>query len=102
MQSASAEQSTPTTTQTEFFEKTIRPLLVNHCYECHSAGAEELRAGLRLDAKATMLAGGDSGPAVLPGKPDESLLIQSVRYEANEMPPDEKLSDAEIAALEIV
>ena len=75
----------------EFFETKIRPLLVNQCYECHSAVAKSLKAGLRLDSKSAILKGGDSGPAIVPGKPDDSLLIQSVRYESNEMPPNGKL-----------
>ncbi len=83
----------------EFFENKIRPLLASRCYECHSTEAQSLRAGLRLDRIATILEGGDSGPAIVPGKPDESLLIQAVRWESNEMPPDDKLDDAEIAAL---
>ena len=83
----------------EFFESKVRPLLVNRCYECHSGISQALRAGLKLDSRAGLLEGGDSGPAVVPGKPDESLLIQAVRYEANEMPPKGKLSNAQIAAL---
>ncbi len=83
----------------EFFETKIRPLLVNQCYECHSGVSKSLKAGLRLDSKSAMLKGGDSGPAIMPGKPNDSLLIDSVRYESNEMPPNGKLSDAEIAAL---
>ena len=83
----------------EFFENKIRPLLVNQCYECHSGDAKSLKAGLRLDSKSAILKGGDSGPAIVPGKPDDSLLIESVRYESNEMPPNGKLSDAQIAAI---
>jgi hypothetical protein len=83
----------------EFFETKIRPLLVNQCYKCHSGDAKSLKAGLRLDSKSAILKGGDSGPAIVPGKPDDSLLIESVRYESNEMPPNEKLGDAQIAAL---
>lgn len=86
-------------THVEFFETMIRPLLVKRCYECHSVDSKPLKAGLRLDSKSAMLKGGDSGPAIVPGKPDDSLLIESVRYESNEMPPNEKLGDAQIAAL---
>ena len=86
--------------QLEFFESKIRPILVNHCYECHSEGSMKLAAGLRLDSRASILRGGDSGSAIVVGKPKESLLIQSVRYEANEMPPSQKLEAASIAALE--
>ena len=85
----------------EFFEKKIRPLLHTHCYECHSSSAKSLKGGLRVDSLAALLAGGDTGPAVVPGKPDESLLIDSVRYgeDSYQMPPKGKLADHEIAAL---
>src|SRR5690606_12710917 len=79
----------PSPTEIERFEKQIRPLLHEHCYECHSAEANVLQGGLRLDAASHLLAGGDSGPAVAPGNPDDSLLIQSVRYlgDGYDMPP---------------
>jgi len=85
----------------ESFERKVRPLLARRCYECHSADAETLRGGLRLDDPARLLAGGDSGPAVVPGKPAESLLIQAVQHEVDglEMPPDGKLAEREIAEL---
>lgn len=83
----------------EFFESKIRPLLVERCYSCHSAKAKKLQASLYLDRPDGATKGGDTGPAVVPGKPDESLLIRAVRYEENEMPPDRKLADAEIALL---
>ena len=84
----------------EFFEEKIRPLLAERCYSCHSADAEELEAGLYLDRREGLVKGGDSGAAIVPGSPDTSLLIRAVRYEENEMPPDRKLSDEEINALE--
>lgn len=86
----------------EFFEKKIRPLLVEHCYECHSAASKKLGGGLRLDYRDGWLAGGDSGQAIEPGKPDDSLLIQAVRYadDAVQMPPQGKLPAAAIADLE--
>jgi len=85
-----------------FFESKVRPLLVEHCYECHSA--EKTKGGLALDTKAGWEKGGDSGPAILPGKPDESLLIKAVRYHDEDlaMPPQKKggkLPDSAIAAL---
>lgn len=85
----------------EFFEKRIRPLLVDHCYECHSAKADTPEGGLRLDSRAGLLRGGDSGPAIVPGRADESELILAVRYDAEgyKMPPDGKLSDQQIADL---
>ena len=65
----------PTAEQTEFFEKRIRPVLVEHCYECHSAGAKKIKGGLVLDSRAGVRKGGDTGPAIAPGEPDASLLI---------------------------
>jgi len=84
----------------EFFEKEVRPVLVKHCYECHSA--DEVNGGLRVDSGVGVLAGGDTGDAITPGNPDESLLIEAIRYENRDlqMPPKNKLAAAEIAALE--
>ena len=87
----------------EFFEQKIRPLLVERCYECHSAQARKLKGGLLLDTKEGVLKGGDSGPAIVPGDPDTSLLIKAVRYATEElqMPPkNKKLSAEQIADLE--
>lgn len=81
----------------EFFEKRIRPVLIQSCYECHSAQTAEPMGGLRLDSRAGLLAGGESGPAVAPGKPAESLLIDAIRYESLEMPPKNRLPDEVIA-----
>ena len=64
----------------EFFEQRIRPLLVEHCHECHSASATKVQGGLRVDSRVALLAGGDSGPALVPGKPDASLLIRAVDH----------------------
>ncbi|MEO8271592.1 MAG: DUF1549 domain-containing protein, partial [Aureliella sp.] len=87
--------------QLAFFESKIRPLLANHCYECHSSQSEELQAGLLLDSRPTLRRGGDNGPAIVPRDVEHSLLIQAIRYENGmEMPPDHKLSDADIADLE--
>ncbi|GAA4459560.1 DUF1553 domain-containing protein [Novipirellula rosea] len=85
--------------QIEFFETQIRPLLVQHCFDCHSTDAPEPEAGLYVDSREGVLRGGESGAAVVPGKPSESLLIQSVNYEASEMPPDRKLDQRQIDAL---
>ncbi len=84
----------------EFFEREIRPLLVEHCHDCH--GAEDFEAGLRLTDRSSLLAGGDSGPAIVPGQPAESLLIEAIRYgpDSYQMPPDGKLPPEAIAALE--
>ena len=89
----------------EFFEAKVRPLLIAHCYECHSdeaAKAENLQGRLRLDNRSGVQQGGESGPVVVPGKPDESMLIKSVRYadKALQMPPDGPLSAEQVAILE--
>lgn len=85
----------------DYFEQHIRPLLIEHCYQCHSP-TKQVKGGLRLDSKQGWQQGGDTGPAIVPGKPDESLLIKAIRYQDADlrMPPSEKLSDAQIARLE--
>jgi hypothetical protein len=81
-----------------FFETKVRPLLIAKCVECHSG--EKSKAGLRLDSREALLTGGESGPALVVGKPDESLLIDVIGYRnAVQMPPKAKLPDAEIAIL---
>jgi hypothetical protein len=83
-----------------FFEKSIRPVLVKHCYECHSADAAakgNLKAGLLLDTRQGWLDGGESGPAVVPGAPDKSLLIGALKHQSYEMPPTGRLPAAVIA-----
>ncbi|NBW96704.1 MAG: DUF1553 domain-containing protein, partial [Planctomycetia bacterium] len=82
----------------EFFEGRVRPILVQHCQECHGPAKQE--SGFALVSREALLAGGQSGPGVIPGMPDESLLIQAVRHEGREMPLDGKLADDEIAVLE--
>src|SRR5581483_11899045 len=67
-------------TGVEFFEKRVRPILVARCYECHSEKSEKLKGGLRLDSRSAVLKGGETGPAVVPGKPKESLLIDAINY----------------------
>ncbi len=85
----------------EFFEARVRPVLVEHCAKCHSARATKVKGGLLLDSRETVLKGGDSGPAVVPGLPDKSRLIEAVRYENVElrMPPRGKLPERAIADL---
>ena len=61
----------------QFFEQHIRPLLQQHCYQCHSAEAEVVESGLQLDSRPAWEQGGDSGPAIVPGKPEESLFIHA-------------------------
>ena len=94
--------SAPTPEQVAFFESKIRPVLVEECSKCHSAKAEKIKGGLMLDSRAAVVKGGDSGPAIAPGDPDASLLIQAVRHLDQDlaMPPKKKLPPEQIAALE--
>ena len=89
----------PTTEQTEFFESNVRPLLARNCYQCHSEQAKIVYSNLRVDGRAALLVGGTRGPAVVPGDPASSQLIQAVRYENLEMPPAGRLSGDQIEAL---
>src|SRR5438876_427178 len=91
------QEPKPTAEQIQFFETKIRPLLHDRCSKCH--GPQKQQNGLRLDSAAALRAGGDSGPAVVPGKPEESLLIRAVNHDELKMPPKEKLPSEEIAAL---
>ena len=81
----------------KFFEKEVRPLLAENCFQCHAD--KKQKGDLRLDSLAKMLAGGESGAAIVPGMPEKSLLIQAVRYESLEMPPEKKLTEAQIQIL---
>jgi len=84
--------------QIEFFEKHVRPVLAEHCYSCH--GSKKQNAGLRLDTTAGLRAGGDSGPVIIPGQPEKSLLIRAVRRETDSpMPPKQALPPTAVAAL---
>jgi hypothetical protein len=89
---AAEEQPAPTQEQLTFFETKVRPVLVTHCYECHAADSKIVQGGLRLDSRAGLLHGGDTGPALVPGKADESLLIKALRHDGIEMPPKGKLA----------
>ncbi|MFM8479222.1 MAG: DUF1549 domain-containing protein, partial [Planctomycetaceae bacterium] len=80
-----------------FFESRIRPVLVQHCYKCHSAESKDVRGGLLVDSRQGLLQGGDSGPAVIPGDASAGELLAALRHETVEMPPDRRLSDAVIA-----
>lgn len=93
----------PTPEGIEFFERKVRPVLVKHCYSCHSADAKKLKGELRLDTREGVLRGGASGPVVVPGKPAESLLIKSINHATGTeaMPPKEKLPAEVIADLEV-
>jgi hypothetical protein len=93
------ETSVPDQEAAGFFDRKIRPLLKARCLECH--GAEKQKGGLRLDSPAAFAAGGDSGAVAVLGKPDESLLIQAIRYAGDlKMPPKSKLPPEEIALFE--
>jgi hypothetical protein len=96
---AATSQQTPSADAVEFFEARIRPILAERCLKCH--GPQKQSSGLRLDSRAAILKGGDSGPAVVPGKPGDSLLIQAVDHVHGEikMPPKGKLPEPSIAML---
>ena len=87
---------------TAFFESNIRPLLVERCYECHSVEAKKVKGGLLLDSRTGWAKGGENGPAIVPGKPAESLLIEAVLYADSDlqMPPKRKLEPEQVAALQ--
>jgi hypothetical protein len=106
MASADAEEPAPEQAVdpagAEFFEKQIRPVLVEHCYKCHSAKAIKLRGQLRLDSRQGVVKGGEGGPVIIPGDPDQSRLIQAIRWTDDnfQMPPKEKLTAEQIGAFE--
>lgn len=85
----------------EYFETHIRPLFVEYCYECHSGDSEKLQANLYLDSRTGWQTGGDSGPAIIPGRPEDSLLFQAISHTNSdlEMPPKNRLSEPEIEHL---
>lgn len=84
-----------------FFASRVEPLLKEKCQKCHSHAGRQMEGGLTLDSKSGWQTGGDRGPAIIPGNPEQSLLVAAVRYDDSElqMPPDEKLSDDEIDIL---
>jgi uncharacterized coiled-coil DUF342 family protein len=90
--------STHTRAADDHFDKHVRPLLVENCQSCH--GPEKPKGGLRVDSRSALLKGGDTGPAIVPGKPAESLLVKAIGYTGDlKMPPKGKLSDQEIGLL---
>jgi hypothetical protein len=101
---ARAAEPAPDATKVEFFEKKIRPVLAEQCYKCHSEEAakqKKLKGGLKLDTKAGLLAGGDTGAAVVPGKPGAGTLLKSLKYDGDvQMPPKGKLPDAVVKDFE--
>jgi hypothetical protein len=96
-----AAPQAPAAADVEFFEKKVRPVLVEHCFPCHSAGAPKVKAGLLLDSRANLLKGGDNGPAAVPGQPERSRLVEAIHYQNVDlrMPPRGKLPDTAIADL---
>ena len=86
----------------DFFEKRIRPILAEHCYECHSAESGKSKGGLLLDSREDILRGGDSGAAIVEKDPDRSKLIEAVRWQNQDfqMPPKRSLSGSQISDLE--
>jgi hypothetical protein len=91
----------PTPSDLEFFEKKVRPVLIEHCYKCHSAQSEKLKGDLRLDSRQAMLRGGKTSPAIVPGRSGESLLIKAIKYgDADlQMPPKYQLPEQTVADL---
>src|SRR4051812_13877625 len=80
------------------FENRVRPILAVRCVKCH--GPQKQESNLRLDSRAAMMQGGASGPAIVPGRPEESLLVKAVRHKGDlQMPPDTPLKDEQIAML---
>ena len=94
-----ADDQAPNPEQVRFFEAQVRPILADQCFKCH--GPTKQKAGLRLDSRAALLAGGDSGPAAVAGKPEESLIVAAVRHEEDgpKMPPSKKLAAPQVEAL---
>ena len=80
-----------------FFENHVRPILIEHCFECH--GPDDQSGDLRLDSRSAMLLGGESGAVVQPGNSDDSMLMSAVRYEGYEMPPSGPIADEKIEVL---
>src|SRR5437762_4909169 len=99
---ARAAESAVSPEGVEYFEKQVRPILVDACYKCHSHESEKLKGALYLDTKAGVLKGGKTGPAVVPGDLAKSLLIKAVRYQDEDlaMPPKKQLSKEQVAVLE--
>src|SRR6516225_9166041 len=87
-----APAAAPDPAGVDFFEKRIRPVLVEYCYKCHSGQAKSVKGGLRLDSRDGLLKGGDTGPALVPGNPEKSRLVEAINYKNVDlqMPPKGK------------
>ncbi len=85
------EETRLTPEQVQFFEAKIRPVLIEHCYRCHSVDGQSVRGGLVVDNRDALLAGGESGPAVVPGDLQESVLWHAINYRDYRMPPSGRL-----------
>jgi Protein of unknown function (DUF1553)/Protein of unknown function (DUF1549)/Planctomycete cytochrome C len=99
-QEQSPVQLVPTAVQIEFFEKSIRPVFVEHCYECHSS--QDANGGLALDSREGLLNGGDSGIVIVPSEPAKSRIMEAIRYQNQDlqMPPKGPLAAEEVEAIE--
>ena len=97
-----AQQADISSADQLFFESKVRPILIEHCYDCHAADAQRVRGGLLLDTKEGWEIGGVSGPAIAAGDVEGSLLIEAIRWDDEDfqMPPRRKMSANEIATLE--
>jgi hypothetical protein len=94
-----AEEQDPDRVKREFFEARVLPLLERRCFSCHSHASGEMKGGLTLDSRSGWSDGGDSGPTLVPGEPDKSLLIEAVERKGLAMPPKEALPAEEVAIL---
>lgn len=92
----------PTAADLDFFEKEVRPILINRCYECHSTETGKSKGGLMMDTRAALLTGGDTGPALIAGQVENSLIVHAVRYQKQDlqMPPKGALPQKEVRVLE--
>ena len=100
--SSQAAETAPSAAGLELFEKKVQPILAETCYKCHSHDADKIKGGLLLDSHEAAMKGGDTGPALVPGQPDKSLLITAIRYTDPDlqMPPKgKKLSNEQISVL---
>jgi hypothetical protein len=97
---AGAADAPPPADQIEFFEKQVRPLLIKRCYACHAG--TKARGGLLLDTARGWRRGGDSGPVVVPGRPDASLLIDAVNYRSLEMPPADAGGQLSVSEIDVL